>query len=278
MTKPEGESGPARGGADGVVKALIAAFNDFLATMCAATVSTPEGGRVVLYGAHAIALSEEADKLYRQLFEVDAQLHARYGKVLSEAPGVQVLSMGVGGAAASAKLVAAMDSARMVVAFPLDRWNEMQAANPGGNHKRFRSGDVLSACDVEVLESARKLLELLQPGNEGRGDEGEAQGRVPKLDGWTRPELIADDDQGRRTGDYRSSTWFSAATSGRLTPDRLRMSHRRGTLNLSYLGTDRQRYYDVEEVISHNPDDAPKLKRALEAERRSGVQDEPQRT
>lgn|GEM_PF-4889656 len=47
------------------------------------------------------------------------------------------------------------------IAFPGSRWNRLQAQNPGGDHPRYRAGDVLPQEDIELVASAERLLELV---------------------------------------------------------------------------------------------------------------------
>jgi len=134
--------------------------------------------------AHAVALSEAAEALSREIATVEHRLFVRHGRTMTaHQPGVAMLEsdsldgpwtpippdaivvqeMGVGGDGADAVVWAAMDSARRVVAFPVDKLNALQAARPGARHDRFHAGDVVTLAELETLASAARLLSLRAP-------------------------------------------------------------------------------------------------------------------
>lgn len=164
--------------------ALLSAFDRFYKTLDAATVPTEGGGRRVDGVAHAVALSEATNALYGELAATDRRLIQQHGQPIGEYPAglvlmesdspggpwtpvpadeIRMATMGIGGNGADAALMAALESARKVAGFPIDKWNAMQAARPGANHQRFHAGDVVSANDLAKLESAAKLLRLKAP-------------------------------------------------------------------------------------------------------------------
>jgi hypothetical protein len=168
---------------DGFV-ALRGAFDRFYRTLDATTVPADAGGRMVDGVAHAVALSEATDALYVELAAASRRLFKQHGRAIAECPpGVVLLesdspdgpwtpiptdaiaaaTMGIGGDGADAVLMAALESATKAASFPIDKWNAMQAARPGANHQRFHAGEVVSAKDLAVLESASKLLRLMVP-------------------------------------------------------------------------------------------------------------------
>ena len=76
------------------------------------------------------------------------------------ASAIKGATMGIGGGGADAVLLAAVESAERVAASPIEKWNAMQAAQPGANHQRFHAGDVVSAADLAALRSAATLLRM----------------------------------------------------------------------------------------------------------------------
>jgi hypothetical protein len=134
--------------------------------------------------AHAVALTEATNALYGELVATNGRLWQQHGRILTDYPAgltlmgsdspegpwtpippeeVGITTIGIGGDGADAVLLAALDGATKVAAFPLDKWNAMQAARPGENHQRFHAGEVVSAADLAMLESAAKLLRLKAP-------------------------------------------------------------------------------------------------------------------
>jgi len=166
-------------------KTVWTAFQRFELTLTATTVPMPgSGGRRVDGIAHAVALSEAAEALSREIATVEHKLFVRHGRTMTaHPPGVAMLEsdspdgpwtpippdaivvqeMGVGGDGADAVVWAAMDSARRVVAFPVDKLNALQAARPGARHDRFHAGDVVTLAELETLASAARLLSLRAP-------------------------------------------------------------------------------------------------------------------
>lgn len=161
--------------------ALLSAFDRFCKTLDATTVPADGGGRAVGGISHAVALSEATDALNGELYATMRRLFQQHGRPGAEySPGVALMesdspdghwtpipagevntaTMGIGGDGADATLLAALESATMVAAFPIDKWNAMQAIRPGENHRRFSKGEVVSSADLAVLESAKKLLHL----------------------------------------------------------------------------------------------------------------------
>lgn len=164
--------------------ALLSAFDRFYKTLDATTVPAEGGGRTVGGIAHAVALSEATNALYGELGATSLRLFQQHGQsVAAFPPGVTLMesdspdgpwtpipagevnmaTMGIGGNGADAMLLAALESATKVAAFPIDKWNAMQAERPGANHQRFHAGEVVSAADLAVLESAAKLLRMKAP-------------------------------------------------------------------------------------------------------------------
>ena len=163
---------------------LRSTFERFYNTLDATTVPADGGGRMVIGVPHAVALSEATDALYHALAAANLRLSSQHGRALSAYPPgivveesdspegpwtpipageVRIETMGIGGNGADAVLMAALDSANKVAAFPIDKWNAMQAARPGANHQRFHAGEVVSEADLAVLESAAKLLRMKAP-------------------------------------------------------------------------------------------------------------------
>ena len=177
--------------------ALRSAFDRFDETLDATTVPAEGGGGRVVGGIpHAVALSEATDALYGELGATYGRLIQQHGQPIADyyagivpkesdsldgpwpGPGeVCVVRMGIGGNGADAMLLAALENANKVAAFPIGKWNEMQAARPGANHQRFHAGEVVSAADLSVLESAAKMLRMAAVSKQsgppkGGGDNG----------------------------------------------------------------------------------------------------------
>ena len=188
--------------------ALLSAFDRFDETLDATTVPAEGGGGRVVGGIpHAVALSEATDALYGELGATYGRLIQQHGQPIADyyagivpkesdsldgpwpGPGeVCVVRMGIGGNGADAMLLAALENANKVAAFPIGKWNEMQAARPGANHQRFHAGEVVSAADLSVLESAAKMLRMAAVSKQsgppkGGGDNGAKPATPPGGDG-----------------------------------------------------------------------------------------------
>lgn len=166
------------------VDLLASAFTTFRLTLNAATVPARDGGRKIDGVPHAVALSEAAEALEREIGAELRRLFQRHGRQSMGLPeGMRVehadtpdgpwtpvqdcdivpMSMKIGGDGADAVLIAALESARRAVAFPVEKWNAMQAAHPGANHQRFHAGEVISPQDLATVESAINLLQIKYP-------------------------------------------------------------------------------------------------------------------
>ncbi len=158
---------------------LSRAFVRFHETLNATTVPAEGGARTVAGLAHAIALSEATASLYAALLQAYIRLREVFGQAVAGLPpGVElvesdspdgpwtpvpasgVFKIEVGGSGAPAMLLAALESACKVAAWSPAKWNAAQAARPGGNHHRYRAGDIVTANELATLESAAKLLRL----------------------------------------------------------------------------------------------------------------------
>jgi hypothetical protein len=181
FARPPREAVPPMSTEPGGLDSLCQAFDTFYQTLDAATVPLTGGGRRVGGVAHAVALSEATDVLHAQLAAAHADLARRHGRpVPAPPPGITLLesdapdgpwtpvppeslvvrTFGIGGAGADAMLVAALESAAAVAAFPAAKWNAMQAQRPGASHQRWHAGDVVTADALATLDSAAKLLRL----------------------------------------------------------------------------------------------------------------------
>jgi hypothetical protein len=187
------------------------AFDQFCKVLDATTVPAEGGGRIVDGIPAAIALSEATDDLYRELFATQMRLFKQHGRGVapteSESPsGIKATAMGIGGSGADAVLVAALEIAARVAAFPAAKWNAMQAARPGANHPRFHAGDVVPADDLARLESAAKLLRMKAPAPAVPADERMATpGPTPTVDDDQEP------GEPKATKREQTRKWLTAA-------------------------------------------------------------------
>lgn len=195
------------------IQVLQRAFTRFYEILDATTVPV-EGGRRVDGVAHAVALSEATSALHSELRSTTTAVIRDHGVTGNELPpGVRFLgadspdgpwieipvgkvsSVAIGGGGADALLLAALNSATRVAAYPADRWNAKQAARPGGPHQRWHAGDLVSSYEIHVLESAAKLLRIA-PG----GPSGDAEAPSSHSDGHTNRSALtqAPTPQGRQ--------------------------------------------------------------------------------
>jgi hypothetical protein len=160
--------------------ALLRAFERFIATLEGTTVPV-EGGRRVDGIAHAVALSEATDALYREIAAVLAAERSRNARPLTSYPaGVELQAADspdgpwttipieharvsiapIGGDGMNAVLLAALETIVRTAGFPRARWNAAQAARPGAAHQRWHCGDVVADEQLARLQAARRLLPL----------------------------------------------------------------------------------------------------------------------
>ena len=165
-----------------VFDALLQAFDTFHKTLDGATVPAPDGGRKVLGIPHAIALSEATDALYRAAADASFAMNAAHAVPLASMPesitllgsdspdgpwtevpaeALSLSMMPIGGGAADARLVAALDSALKIAGFPLERFNAAQSQRPGAFHHRWQTGDTLTAEQLDTLKASAGIFRLL---------------------------------------------------------------------------------------------------------------------
>jgi len=159
-------------------------------------VTVPDrAGRVVPDWPGAVALSEAYDDLReavwrewsRQISPYCRPADPRLPSIVlshSDTPGgpetiiefeeVAAEAARIGRDGVDAATVAALGRVMSATAMPVARHNEMNAANPGGPHRRYRPGDTISADTLDLLESAVRLLRLPCPAN--REPEDPSQG------------------------------------------------------------------------------------------------------
>lgn len=143
---------------DDGLDALLSALDRFRAMVDATTVSAEGGGRSVLRGPHAIALSEAAEALNSEAAAAMARLVRPHCKPADPADGgCSVSIVGVGGDGVDAALSAALRDVLGVTARPIVN---LEGVRPSEQHLRFRRGDVVTAADLAALERADKILRL----------------------------------------------------------------------------------------------------------------------
>ncbi len=181
---------------------LARAMAQFAAVLDASLSSPDQSGtRRVLGAFHAVTLSEAGARLDKAAFGMMGRLMRAHGNAsrsmpaglvlmesdLAEGPWTEipageltVKTLPVGGGTADAAIVAALDGIRHVAAFPVDTWNARQSVNPGGPHQRWHAGDALTRYELDLIESAAKLLRarnVVTPG-EAVAEAG-VSGRLP---------------------------------------------------------------------------------------------------
>lgn len=131
---------------------------------------------------HAVALSKATERLHQHLGGIVFGLMGR-GQNCHEAPMIVMESdstegpwtsvpsdalviqrVPIGGAnGVEPVLLAAAQNAYEATGFPIEKWNRLQAANPGGNHQRWHAGEVVSGDQIHAVQAAAKLLQLRKP-------------------------------------------------------------------------------------------------------------------
>lgn len=163
---------------------LATAFGEFFELVSATTIPVAGRGRRISGPAHAVALSESTSRLHQELSATLGRIIETSGIAVAEfPPGVSLFhsdspdgaweavpenamvikEVKIGGNGADAVLVAALDSANQVAAFPKEKWNGMQAQRPGADHQRWHVGDIITDEQLAHLENAERLLRLRFP-------------------------------------------------------------------------------------------------------------------
>ncbi|HMN95132.1 MAG TPA: hypothetical protein PKC90_01500 [Phycisphaerales bacterium] len=162
------------------IAALADALERFQRTVEASTTPAPFGGRRVIGRPHAVALSEAHETVSHALTSLHEELRRSHAKrvptpaeiVLLEADSpdgpwtrvpveeIQAAILPFGGQDADARLIAAIEDCTEALAFPLRRWNELQANDPGAAHLRFEAGEGLDAVTLDRLNAAGAGLRL----------------------------------------------------------------------------------------------------------------------
>lgn len=57
-------------------------------------------------------------------------------------------------------IIGALHRVTRAIAFPVTLWNALQSKKPGGDHNRYRAGDVIPQSDLELAASAERLINL----------------------------------------------------------------------------------------------------------------------
>ncbi len=165
---------------DGHHLSLRQAVSQYVQALVAATVPSPQGRLIPdVYGA--LLLSRAADELYRAIAEAHDEMSLQmvpatglpsilrlehsdspdgpWEPIPNEAVRVRAMSIRKGDPPVAA--FGASMRASLASGFPANLWNALQAAKPGGDHNRYRPGDLVSQQDFELAASAERLLALV---------------------------------------------------------------------------------------------------------------------
>lgn len=168
--------GPAPNDPFGVLP-LQRAFSHFFKTLSSSALQDSSGDYVVDGIAAGVALSQATQSLFNELHAVQSTIRnafatpAQMPKAISveESDGdgvwtpvpeseIVVSTVLIGGLGADAVLMAGVDAAARVVSFPPEKWNAMNAANPGDDHQRWHHGDRIDSRALSTLRVAERFL------------------------------------------------------------------------------------------------------------------------
>lgn len=149
---------PERINPDGVRRAF-AAVSNFMTQIDVCWLEDRGGDFVVPNATVARLLSIESNDVYGCLSEVLGEVTAALGEAIDHDGSGRIRQILIGAGSPAASLHAAMMRASCVVAFPAERFNDMQADSPGADHDRWRVGDVINSDQRRSIERVRSLLE-----------------------------------------------------------------------------------------------------------------------
>jgi len=152
-------SGPVGRVSDETVQRAYAALCEFKGSIDSNWMADRGGDFEISNSAIAAMLSSACCSIEPRLAELMGEIVRCHGDAIDPAGSGSVQVVAVCGDDADPQLHAAMMRALLVIAFPTDRWNQMQADAPGADHDRWRAGDVITRDQRESLDRARTLLE-----------------------------------------------------------------------------------------------------------------------
>ena len=164
---------------DGRHMSLYQALTRYVQALVAATVTSPQG-RLIPDVFGALVLSEAADELYLAIAGAMQEMSALEESASGAPPGlwleeasspdgpwepipadaIRVRSAPLAKGDPQVGPLGALIRGALASGFPADLWNACQAANPGGDHNRYRAGDLVAQQDFELAASAERLLAL----------------------------------------------------------------------------------------------------------------------
>lgn len=121
--------------------------------------TTDEGVRVI-GPMGAVSLSDRAQEVADACIALDLGMKAPTSRAPTTGPARWVVTRKLGRGGESADAQSAIQSALFAVAIPLARWNELNGAAPGAEHRRYRVGDDVLHEDLSQLRRALAALEL----------------------------------------------------------------------------------------------------------------------
>lgn len=150
---------PTFGPEDGQPGAVLGSLRAYRRAVECCTEPTGDGSRRVSAAlGDAQWLSREADGLCRRLRAAKEAIDGRHGRPVAGREGTLRVPVRHTGDGPDPCLVAVLERLKWVVAFPLDRWTEMERERPGGDHPRHLPGDTLPPGDVAALDWAERAL------------------------------------------------------------------------------------------------------------------------
>jgi len=139
---------------------------------------TRGGHRVIANPEAATLMSEVTNRIYAHLADLNARICQSHGVKVEEFEFIRVEAsdfpegpftqvpwseidarvIHVGKLGADRVLMTALNWLSQALSFPVAKWNELQAANPGGNHQRWQSGDCIKRNVLALLRLTDRQL------------------------------------------------------------------------------------------------------------------------
>lgn len=210
---------------------LLQAAERFYQTLDATTLRV-DGGRMVDGVADAIVLSAATDALYAAMAVAYSRLFQEHGLHPSQLPPdvkieltesdspdgpfTQIPAADIRMSSCAVEddpvLCAALFKAAKAIGFPAVKWNALQAARPGANHRRWEPGDLVTDPQLLAVESAVKLVRLKEsyPTTGGRTN--------PQAPDDAEPADYIDLDQAAALVNRSKKTLERALADGKMPP------------------------------------------------------------
>lgn len=207
--------------------------DEFYDVLIAATIPQADGSRIVPDAVGGVLLSEAANRLHLATARLVARLVAMM-RPTTLPPGLSlevartpdgpwdpapegassVFAQSLRNNVSFSAALAAIQRVADVSAFPVEKWNRLQAESPGSDHQRYRAGDRINENDLKLVASLEQLLKLVDESTLPEADRTIERAKLIAVHrhpaefserARSQPELL--DDQATHVLELRGDVW-----------------------------------------------------------------------